>query len=285
MSSNINFRWLTQLPIVTKILVIAALAGLAVVAWPIAVAITFAAIVVSTIQNNAQRYALVTAMLLPALFMQGMWTNTLLKSFNFNQEPVQSKQQQTQPSQVAIADHKNQVQGAQSEQTPQVRVLQAVSGDSVDVDQQGQPFRLRLIGIQSPEEGQCFSEESEMFLNSLLQNRMVDVVTDSLLGEADQEGNLWRYVRLSDGTKVNELMLEAGLAKADSNTNYEQQDVFASLEQSAKKNNKGMWATCTEDGLPKTTPVPTQSAEPTPTPAPSTSGGTSTTVEPINPEN
>lgn len=241
--------------------------------WPVVVAGIFAAVVWSTIHSPKARLSLVAAMLVPALIVDGLWVKSMLGGVFTNPASVESPTES-----VAKVDFANQVQGAEDIQTPQVRVVQAVSGDVVEVDQNGKSYNIRLIGLDAPDLGasqvnpQCFAQESQQFLNSLLRDRTVSVVTDTKLGEADDEGNLWRYIRMSDGTKVNELMLEAGLAREQSADTYEQKDIFIELAASAKQNNKGLWATCADTGLPKVTPVPSQAPTPTPrtTPIPST---------------
>ena len=270
-----------RLPLYFKILAVLAGAWLLVMAWPVIVAGGFSLVVFSTMNSPKSRYALAAAMLVPALVVEGFWASSVWGGLFGNQATVATK-----PSQVALADHNNQIQGAQSEQTPQVRVVQALSGDVLVVEQQGEQFQIQLAGIDAPQPGaganaaQCFGDESMMFLNSLLENRMIEVIPDSIAGDAAANGDLLRYVRMSDGTKVNELMLEAGLARADEAGDYEQKDIFVELAESANQHNKGLWASCADDGQPKITPVPTVIVTPTPQaglPEP-------TGVTPIDPE-
>ena len=270
-----------RLPIYFKVLAVLVGVWLMVMAWPVIVAGGFSLVVFSTMNNPKTRYALAAAMLVPALVTEGYWASSVWGGLFGGQEAVATK-----PSQVALADHNNQIQGAQSEQTPQVRVVRAISGDVIVVEQQGEQFQVQLAGIKAPQPGaganaaQCFGDESMMFLNSLLENRMIEVIPDSIAGDASANGDLLRYVRMSDGTKVNELMLEAGLARADEEGDYEQKDIFIELAESANQHNKGLWASCADDGQPKVTPAPTVVATPTPRaglPEP-------TGVTPIDPE-
>ncbi len=254
-----------QFPLYLKVLVVLALAWLLVVAWPIAVAVVFGLVVFATMQSPQTRYALAIVMLVPALVMEGYWVNALWKGVS-----TSSNQAANKPGQVALVDHNNQVQGAQSQQSPQVRVMKAISGDTVEVDQQGEQFTIRLIGIEAPRPGeganaaQCFGDESKMFLNSLLENRMIEVVDDAVVGDSNDNGQLLRYIRMTDGTKVNELMLEAGLARELTEAEYEQKDIFVELANSAHQQNKGLWASCADNGQPKITPTPSVVATPTP---------------------
>jgi micrococcal nuclease len=254
-----------RLPIYLKGIAIVVMAWLLVAAWPILVALIFGLVVFSTMQSPKSRYALAVVMLAPALFMEGYWVNSLWTGLsNGSNEVVAS------PSQVALADHNNQIQGAQSEQSSQVRVVRAISGDTIEVDQRGEQYRIRLVGIEAPRPGegansaQCFGDESKLFLNSLLENRMIDVIADTITGDKDENGSLLRYIRMADGTKVNELMLEAGLARELTNQDFEQKDIYVELAASADQHNKGLWASCSDDGQPKITPAPSVVVTPTP---------------------
>lgn len=255
-----------QLSILVKVFMIIALAGLLVVAWPMTIAVAFGLVVFATMQSPRTRYALAAIMLVPALLMEGIWINTLWQGVDTQPETA------TKPSQVALVDHENQIQGAKTEQSDQVRVLKALSGDTIEVDQRGQQFSIRLAGIEAPRPGEgantaeCFGNESMMFLSSLLENRMINLVEDTIAGDADDDGNLLRYVRMADGTKVNELMLEAGLAREFTGGDYEQKDIFIELSAAANQQNKGLWASCADDGQPKITPVPSVVVTPTPRP-------------------
>lgn len=278
------FDWFKSLPWTTKLLIGIGAVWLLVTSWPIVVAGLFAAVVWSTIRSPQARMVLVVAMLLPALGMEGLWAKSLLAGVVQDPESVESPTEA-----VAKVDFNNQVQGSQAVQTPQVRVLKAVSGDTLDVDQNGKPYRIRLIGLDAPDPNasgtvsECFAVESQMFLNSLLQNRTISVVTDEELGEEDDDGSLWRYVRMSDGTKVNELMLEAGLAREGGAEIYDQQDIFVELAASSKQNNKGLWATCADNGKPKVTPAPTPVSSATPSATPASQVSTPTGVPVVTP--
>lgn len=284
MLSNLFLPYLqkfSRLPVYLKALVLVAAAWLLVAAWPMVVAVVFGLVVFSTMHSPKTRYALAVVMLAPALIMEGYWVNTLLAGVFSGPEDVANT-----ASQVALVDHNNQVQGTQSEKTNKVRVVQAVSGDTIDVDQQGKPFRIRMVGIDAPRPGeganaaQCFGDESKVFLNSLLENRMVEIIEDSIAGDAVDNDESLRYIRMSDGTKVNELMLEAGLAREWDASDYEQKDIFVELAASARQHNKGLWASCADDGQPKITPVPSVVVTPTPRVAnPEPTG-----VAPIEPE-
>lgn len=60
--------------------------------------------------------------------------------------------------------------------------------------------------------------------------------------ERDKYGRLLAYVYLKDGTMINELLLEKGLARvAVFPPNTEFVDEFHDIESQAKKENKGIW--------------------------------------------
>ncbi|MPZ54521.1 MAG: hypothetical protein GEU79_17645, partial [Acidimicrobiia bacterium] len=72
--------------------------------------------------------------------------------------------------------------------------------------------QLRLIGINSPERDECYSAESHAYLESLLEGEMVTLERDRT--DRDRFDRLLRYVYLEDGTLVNEVMVEEGMAIA-----------------------------------------------------------------------
>src|SRR5690606_2002083 len=133
-----------QFPVYVKVIAIIGGAWLIVAAWPLLIEAAFGLVVFSTMHSPRSRYALAFFLLVPALIMEGYWAGSLLNGSSNNETVAK------QPSKVALVDHNNQVQGTQSQKDDKVRVLQAISGDTIDVDLQGQPIRIRLLGIDSP---------------------------------------------------------------------------------------------------------------------------------------
>jgi micrococcal nuclease len=91
-------------------------------------------------------------------------------------------------------------------------------GDTIDVVVEGGgPETVRLIGINAPEDDECFALESATALAELLGGEEGDkgpfTMTNDV-SDRDQYGRLLRYLWLDDGTFVNEYMVRWGAAIA-----------------------------------------------------------------------
>jgi len=124
------------------------------------------------------------------------------------------------------------------EQSDYFTVTYIVDGDTLDVDT-GE--RVRLICIDTPERGEYYYSEAKEYLKSLTLNKEVDLVKD--ISETDRYGRLLRYIYLTDGTFVNELMVRNGYARAyPYNPDTTLCPQIQEAESRAKSNNLGIWA-------------------------------------------
>ena len=108
---------------------------------------------------------------------------------------------------------------------------------------------VRLVGIDAPEEGECYFDESKEALRKLIEGKEVELRKD-VTGE-DDFGRLLRYAILSsatplaDSTLADEYMVKGGYAEPRSNP---RDKLFYSLllekreEAMAKK--AGLWGKC-----------------------------------------
>lgn len=119
-------------------------------------------------------------------------------------------------------------------------VVFVVDGDTLDVLVGGVEERLRLIGINSPESGECFAAESGDRLAEIVSGGSVTLVRDQ--SERDQYRRLLRYVYVG-GEFVNETLVREGLAIA---RRYEPDTAMASILESAQEEaiaaGSGLWA-------------------------------------------
>lgn len=101
--------------------------------------------------------------------------------------------------------------------TTELRVVGVVDGDTLDVSN-GE--RVRLIGIDTPEIGQCGYGEATATLRQLVAGRSVNLVPGAR-DDRDRYGRLLRYVE-ADGVDVNLSMLRSGraIARYDSRDGY-----------------------------------------------------------------
>src|SRR3989344_6876508 len=85
-------------------------------------------------------------------------------------------------------------------------VTRIIDGDTIEVF--GYDKNIRLIGIDTAEDGECYREESTKVTRKLLLNKQVRIETDA--NETDNFGRVLAYVYLTDGTFVNKQLLEKG---------------------------------------------------------------------------
>jgi micrococcal nuclease len=91
------------------------------------------------------------------------------------------------------------------------RVTAVVDGDTIEVSAGGVVERVRLIGIDAPERGECGADEAALLLARLLEGAVVRLESDT--SDRDAFARLLRYV-WTDDRLVNEVMVEEGLAIA-----------------------------------------------------------------------
>lgn len=98
-----------------------------------------------------------------------------------------------------------------------VRVVAVIDGDTIDVAALG---RVRLIGIDAPERGECGHGEATMVLASLVWDRDVQLVPGAR-DDSDRYGRLLRYVEVG-GVDANLEMIRSGraIARYDSRDGY-----------------------------------------------------------------
>ena len=110
--------------------------------------------------------------------------------------------------------------GSPSEEVPATgMVSHVVDGDTIDVDPLG---RVRLVGIDTPEQDACGYDQATAAMTDLVQGRTVQLVHPAGVADTDPYGRLLRYVDLPDGTDAGLAQLEAGWARTayDSTDGY-----------------------------------------------------------------
>ncbi len=129
----------------------------------------------------------------------------------------------------------------------EARVVRVIDGDTIVVAIDEVEFKLRYIGIDSPESNAAGGSRSTSYNRQLVEGKTVTLVMDR--SETDRYDRLLRYVFVGE-TFVNYEMIRAGYATSGSwppDTACDQ--VLAQAEQSARQNKRGMWA-------PTNTPPP-----------------------------
>lgn len=117
------------------------------------------------------------------------------------------------------------------------RVVQVIDGDTIDVDIAGEEFRVRYIGVNTPERDQICYAEAVRANRALVDNQVVTLVTDT--SDTDQFGRLLRYIYVGE-TLVNEALIRDGWAEVvryPPDTRY--YDRLRDLEQQAAQAGRG----------------------------------------------
>lgn len=133
-----------------------------------------------------------------------------------------------------------------SEET--VLVIRVIDGDTIEI--QG-AVRVRYIGIDTPETGQCNGEEAAKENAQLVENKKVILETD--IQKFDRYGRTLAYV-FADGVFVNEELLKRGAATVTTYPpNVKYVDRFLKSQQEAKEQERGLWA---QESCASAPPIP-----------------------------
>jgi micrococcal nuclease len=128
------------------------------------------------------------------------------------------------------------------------QVVRVVDGDTIIVRLQGRDYRVRYIGINTPEsadprrEVQCFGREAAARNRELVEGKTVWLERD--VSETDQYGRLLRYVFV-EGRMVNAELVREGYARAVTfPPDVRYAELFRALEREAREARRGLWGRC-----------------------------------------
>ena len=114
-------------------------------------------------------------------------------------------------------------------------------GDTIEVKRDGQTYRVRYIGVDTPEREEPYYQEAADFNRDLVADETVILVRD--VSETDQYGRLLRYVYLEDGTFVNAAIIAAGMGRLVTfPPDVAQTEYLKNLQAAARDSGQGMWA-------------------------------------------
>ena len=136
--------------------------------------------------------------------------------------------------------------------TPYVRpgltpatVTRVTDGDTIRVEIDGQEYRVRYIGIDTPETVDprrpvgCFGKEASERNRQLVEGQTVGLEKD--VSETDSFDRLLRYVWVGD-LMVNATLVEEGYALASTYPpDVRYSDQFAALQAQAREASQGLW--------------------------------------------
>jgi len=148
-------------------------------------------------------------------------TSDVVVAPEFEREPAEAEQTpgsvtepSEQPTEEAVEEPTEEpVQAAWT-------VVNVVDGDTIDVRGAGGQERVRIIGIDTPERGECGFDEASAALSAFIQGKNVELVGGAR-DDRDRYGRILRYVDL-DTADAGLVLIEAGWAAAryDSRDGY-----------------------------------------------------------------
>jgi endonuclease YncB( thermonuclease family) len=160
-------------------------------------------------------------------------------------------------------------------QTTEAKVVRVVDGDTIVVAYGGREYKVRYIGMDTPETVdpsspvQWMGPQASAANESLVAGKTVVLETD--VSDTDRYGRLLRYVWLTDGltwTLVNLELVKQGFASiATYPPDVRYVDVYLAAEQQARAAGTGLWgaeptAMATAKPIAKATPKPIAKPKP-----------------------
>ena len=137
-------------------------------------------------------------------------------------------------------------------------VTYVVDGDTLDVSlTTGRRERVRLIGIDTPERGECFGSSATARARRLALGKRAVLVGDATQDTRDRYGRLLAYVWLPRGKDLGYSLLVGGFAQV-----YVYERPFARLrvyrngQAAARRSGRGAWRACRERTTPRPRPRP-----------------------------
>jgi len=117
-------------------------------------------------------------------------------------------------------------------------VVKVTDGDSIKIKAGETTSTIRLLYIDAPEKKQDYGIKSKNFLENLLLNKKVFVVTDKDDRYGRQLADIYLYNN-NEAIYVNAKMIKSGNAWVY--RKYRSNSYLINLENHAKINNKGLW--------------------------------------------
>lgn len=147
-------------------------------------------------------------------------------------------------------------------------VVKVVDGDTLDVRLASGVERVRVIGLDTPEIGECGFREASAGLRNLVAGTTVTRERDPTQDNRDRYGRLVRHVRMAGGDSAAVRMIRQGLAPEYLyDEPYLNRAAHLAAERAAKAERLGIWG---RSGCTAPAPAPAPAPTPTPAPAPAT---------------
>jgi micrococcal nuclease len=139
-------------------------------------------------------------------------------------------------------------------------VVKVVDGDTLDIDIPDGKYkttRIRLIGVDTPETKKAgtavmyYGPEASEFTRSHALGKDVTILLDTVTKTRDRYGRLLGYIKLPDGTILNELLISEGYGYAYTPYKHSFSNKYKQLQNKAKAAKKGLWKNITPDQMPE----------------------------------
>ncbi len=126
---------------------------------------------------------------------------------------------------------------AQASGMPAVKqIIEVIDGNTLKVSTiEDDTFTVKLKGVDAPELGQAFAQESLNYLQELVSSKNIFVEYSG----KDRWGNRLVYVTAKNGKSINELMIKSGHGWVD--RFFLNQTDLMELQETAKSKNSGLW--------------------------------------------
>lgn len=130
------------------------------------------------------------------------------------------------------------------------RVVHVVDGDTIDVAlASGRRERIRLIGVDTPERGQCYFTRATNVTARLAASKRVVLQGDKTQATRDRYGRLLAYVWVPGGRDLGLQLLRAGVARVYVyNRPFTRLGVYNRAYQRAEKRPDSLWHRCFATG-------------------------------------
>lgn len=126
-----------------------------------------------------------------------------------------------------------------SSRWPLTRVVRVIDGDTVHTDKLG---RVRLIGVDTPEEGQCYSTTATRFTQQRLGGQLVGYELGA--ERKDRYGRTLAYLYRDKNMHELDLLREGYARVLTIPPNDKYAGRFRSVARSARRGDEGVWGIC-----------------------------------------
>ena len=117
------------------------------------------------------------------------------------------------------------------------KVLRIIDGDTFEI---GKGEKVRMIGINTPEESDIYGFEATNYLSDLILGKEINLIPDQESKDRDRYGRLLRYTFI-DSIDINKKMIEDGFAFAYLKYKFTKKDEYRNAQLSAQNSGFGIW--------------------------------------------